>query len=149
MIMKESVCNRLLFYLSYLNQERSNYIHILSHSRYSCKRVDISSDCNLFSSATNWSVIPDRQYSQFIWRVYLTSSKPWWVSVSYELELILQTISIWVQNKIVIFIFSYHYTFTGDRWWRKNRRRNGGLMSFLDILDQCIGVDLNRNFGHR
>lgn len=36
----------------------------------------------------------------------------------------------------------YEYTFRGDRLWRKNRGNpeKGG---------NCIGVDLNRNFGYR
>jgi len=41
----------------------------------------------------------------------------------------------------------YEYTFTSDRLWRKNRRKNLGLGSLL--LAMCDGVDLNRNFGHK
>ena len=43
--------------------------------------------------------------------------------------------------------FRYEYTFTSDRLWRKNRRKNLGLGSLL--LAMCDGVDLNRNFGHK
>ncbi|XP_041982515.1 uncharacterized protein LOC121735680 [Aricia agestis] len=32
----------------------------------------------------------------------------------------------------------YEYTYTHDRMWRKNRAKYG----------ECVGVDLNRNFGH-
>lgn len=35
----------------------------------------------------------------------------------------------------------YEYTFTNDRLWRKNRRNFVGT--------QCVGVDLNRNFGYK
>ena len=33
----------------------------------------------------------------------------------------------------------YQYSWTTDRWWRKNRRNNG---------DGTIGVDINRNYGY-
>lgn len=44
------------------------------------------------------------------------------------------------------FLCSYEYSFTHNRLWRKNRRKNGGLSSLL--LNLCDGVDLNRNFGY-
>ncbi|XP_055912211.1 carboxypeptidase B [Eupeodes corollae] len=34
----------------------------------------------------------------------------------------------------------YEYSHTGDRFWRKNRHRFS--------LRSCVGVDINRNFGH-
>jgi len=40
----------------------------------------------------------------------------------------------------------YEYSFTSNRLWRKNRRKNRGLSSLL--LSLCDGVDLNRNFGY-
>ena len=43
--------------------------------------------------------------------------------------------------------FSYEYSFTSNRLWRKNRQKNLGLSSLL--LSLCDGVDLNRNFGYR
>ena len=43
--------------------------------------------------------------------------------------------------------FSYEYSFTSNRLWRKNRRKNLGLSSLL--LSLCDGVDLNRNFGYK
>ena len=33
----------------------------------------------------------------------------------------------------------FHYSWTTDRWWRKNRRNNG---------DGTVGVDINRNYGY-
>ncbi|XP_023344616.1 carboxypeptidase B [Eurytemora carolleeae] len=38
----------------------------------------------------------------------------------------------------------YEYTHTDNRMWRKNRSKDSSL---LNILTNCIGVDLNRNFG--
>ena len=40
----------------------------------------------------------------------------------------------------------YEYSFTSNRLWRKNRRKNKSLGSLL--LSLCDGVDLNRNFGY-
>ena len=48
--------------------------------------------------------------------------------------------------KNTIFSFRYEYSFTSNRLWRKNRRKNRGLSSLL--LSLCDGVDLNRNFGY-
>ncbi len=39
----------------------------------------------------------------------------------------------------VVNVDGYIYTWTTDRWWRKNRRNNGG---------GSWGVDINRNWGH-
>ena len=39
----------------------------------------------------------------------------------------------------------YVYTFTKDRMWRKNRGRSKTL---LNIISNCRGVDLNRNFAY-
>lgn len=38
----------------------------------------------------------------------------------------------------------YEYTWTTDRLWRKNRRPGG--VRTLDNVDNCNGVDLNRNY---
>ena len=38
-------------------------------------------------------------------------------------------------------IFRYEYTRTNNRYWRKNRSKNAG--------SNCIGVDLNRNWGYK
>jgi len=40
----------------------------------------------------------------------------------------------------------YEYTHNVDRMWRKNRARDD---SFLNIITNCRGVDLNRNFGYK
>jgi hypothetical protein len=46
---------------------------------------------------------------------------------------------------VFLFSFSYEYSHTTDRFWRKTRSRNavGGNTS-----PQCVGTDPNRNWGY-
>ena len=39
----------------------------------------------------------------------------------------------------------YEFSHTDDRMWRKNR---GKSKSLLNIISNCRGIDLNRNFGY-
>ncbi|KAL8292118.1 hypothetical protein RQP46_001584 [Phenoliferia psychrophenolica] len=42
----------------------------------------------------------------------------------------------------VVNVDGYAYTWTSDRLWRKNRQ-------VVDPKSRCVGIDLNRNWGHR
>lgn len=41
----------------------------------------------------------------------------------------------------------YEYTHTKDRLWRKTRSR--GRSGLSGLFGECVGVDMNRNFGYK
>ena len=44
--------------------------------------------------------------------------------------------------------FSYEYSHTTDRLWRKNKSKSGNtLLRMFNREERCLGTDLNRNFG--
>ena len=64
--------------------------------------------------------------------------------MNYDFDNFMSTL-LWVVKNSQRFVYSSTWSRLQDRMWRKNR---GKSTTLLNLLSNCKGVDLNRNFAY-